>query len=119
MTGFSRMPRMNMCASIRRARVASSNTAPILPISSLTLNFARRFHTWRTLRASNGLSRRSGNVVAWHPLDPATFAFRVALAEGLVLTAAMTAAIAQNPTFDIATAVRQIFADGLVVAYEL
>jgi hypothetical protein len=63
--------------------------------------------------------RRSGNAVAWLPLDPATFAFRVALAEGLVLAAAMTAAIAQSPTFDIATAVRQIFADGLAVAYEL
>ena len=63
--------------------------------------------------------RRSGNAVAWLPLDPATFAFRAALAEGLVLAAAMTVAIAQSPTFDIATAVRQIFADGLAVAYEL
>ena len=63
--------------------------------------------------------RHSGNAVAWLPLDPATFAFRTALAEGLVLAAAMTAAIAQSPTFDVATAIRQIFADGLVVAYEL
>ena len=63
--------------------------------------------------------RHSGNAVAWLPLDPATFAFRTALAEGLVLAAAMTAAIAQSPTFDVAAAVRQIFADGLAVAYEL
>src|SRR5499427_6534552 len=63
--------------------------------------------------------RRAGNAVAWLPLDPATFAFRTALAEGLVLAAAMTAAIAQSPAFDVAAAVRQIFADGLAVAYEL
>jgi hypothetical protein len=73
-------------------------------------------------RASGGTRleiRRAGNAVAWLRLDPATFAFRTALADGLVLAAAMTVAAVENPTFDLAAAVQQIFADGLAVAYEL
>jgi len=63
--------------------------------------------------------RRTGDAVAWLRLDPATFAFRTALAGGLVLAAAITAATAQSPNFDLATAIEQIFAGGFAVAYEL
>lgn len=62
--------------------------------------------------------RRAGNTVAWLRLDPATFAFRTALADGLVLAAAITAATVQSRTFDPTTAVQQIFADGLAAGYE-
>ena len=61
--------------------------------------------------------RRAGDAVAWVRLDPATFAFRKALADGLVLGAAMAAATLQDPGFDPAKAIRHIFADGLVAAY--
>jgi hypothetical protein len=63
--------------------------------------------------------RRTGGAVAWRRLDPATFAFRTALADGVVLAAAMAAATQQNPAFDLAAAVQQIFAEGLAVAYGL
>jgi hypothetical protein len=61
--------------------------------------------------------RRAGDAVAWLRLDPATFAFRTALADGLVLAAAMAAAALQDPAFDLAAAVQHIFAKGLAVAY--
>ncbi len=61
--------------------------------------------------------RRVGDSVGWLRLDPATFAFRTALADGLVLAAAMAAATLQDPAFDLAAAVQNIFAEGLAVAY--
>jgi hypothetical protein len=63
--------------------------------------------------------RRVGDSVGWLRLDPATFAFRTALADGLVLAAAMAAATLQDPAFDLAAAVQNIFAEGLAVAYHL
>jgi len=60
---------------------------------------------------------RAGDAVAWLRLDPATFAFRTALADGLVLAAAMAAATLQDPAFDLAAAVQHIFAKGLAVGY--
>ena len=63
--------------------------------------------------------RRTGDAVAWLRLDPATFAFRTALADGLVLAAAMRAATVQDPAFDFAAALQHIFAEGLAVAYGL
>ena len=70
--------------------------------------------------ASGGASleiRRAGEAVAWRRLDPGTFAFRTALADGLVLAAAMAAATLQDPAFDVAAALQHVFAEGLVVAY--
>ena len=61
--------------------------------------------------------RRVGDAVGWLRLDLATFAFRTALANGLVLAAAMAAATLQDPSFDLAAAVQNIFAEGLAVAY--
>src|SRR6201993_348819 len=61
--------------------------------------------------------RRARDAVAWRRLDPATFAFRTGLADGLALAAAMAAATRQDPAFDLVAAVQQVFAEGLVVAY--
>lgn len=70
--------------------------------------------------ASGGASletRFVGDVVGWQRLDPATFAFRTALADGLMLAAAIAAATLRDPAFDVAGAVQQVFAEGLAVAY--
>jgi hypothetical protein len=70
--------------------------------------------------ASGGISlevRRSGAVVAWRRLDPASFAFRTALADGFVLAAAMAGATLQDPAFDLAAALQHVFAEGLATAY--
>jgi hypothetical protein len=61
--------------------------------------------------------RRDGDAVVWLRLDPATFVFRQALAEGLVLAEACAASTQQDPAFDLAAAVQHIFAEGLAVAY--
>jgi hypothetical protein len=63
--------------------------------------------------------RRARDAVAWRRLDPATFAFRTALADGLVLAAAMAAATSRDPDFDLAAALHHIFAEGLAVAHGL
>ena len=70
--------------------------------------------------ASGGTSleiRRSGEAVAWRRLDPGIFAFRTALADGLVLAAAMAAATLRDPAFDLTSALQQVFAEGLAVAF--
>ena len=61
--------------------------------------------------------RRAGEAVAWRRLDPASFAFRTALADGLVVAAAMAAATLLDPAFDLAAAVQRAFAEGLATAY--
>jgi hypothetical protein len=61
--------------------------------------------------------RRDGDAAAWLRLDPATFAFRQALAEGHVLAEAFTASTRHDPAFDLAAAVQHIFAERLAVAY--
>jgi hypothetical protein len=70
--------------------------------------------------ASGGTSLeicRSGQTVIWRHVDPGTFAFRTTLADGRVLAAAMSAAILEDPAFDLAMALRQVFADGLAVGF--
>jgi hypothetical protein len=70
--------------------------------------------------ASGGISlevRRSGAAAAWRRLDPASFAFRTALADGFVLAAAMAGATPQDPAFDLAAAVQDVFAERLATAY--
>ena len=61
--------------------------------------------------------RRAGEAVAWRRLDPGTFAFRTALADGLVLAAAMAAATLRDATFDLTAALRHVFTEGLAVAF--
>jgi len=61
--------------------------------------------------------RGAGEAVAWRRLDEGSFAFRTALADGLVLVAAMSAATLRDPAFDLTAALRQVFAEGLAVAF--
>ncbi len=61
--------------------------------------------------------RRAGEAVVWRRLDPGTFAFRTALADGLVLAAAMAAATLSDPAFDLTAALRHVFAEELAVAF--
>jgi hypothetical protein len=61
--------------------------------------------------------RRAGEAVSWRRLDPGSFEFRTALADGLVLAAAMAAATMRDPAFDLTAALRQVFAEGLAVAF--
>lgn len=61
--------------------------------------------------------RRAGEAVAWRRLDPGSFAFRTALADGLVLAAAMAAATLKDPAFELTASLRQVFAEGLAVAF--
>jgi hypothetical protein len=61
--------------------------------------------------------RRAGAAVAWRRLDPGTFEFQTALADGLVLAAAMSAATLKDPAFDLTEALQQVFADGLAVGF--
>jgi len=70
--------------------------------------------------ASGGTSlqiRRAGERVGWRRLDPGNFAFRTALADGLVLAAAISAATLQDPAFELTASLRQVFAEGLAVAF--
>ncbi len=59
--------------------------------------------------------RRAGETATWQRLDPAAFAFRAALADGLALAAAAEAAVAKDPAFELAAALDPIFAEGLVI----
>jgi hypothetical protein len=70
--------------------------------------------------ASGGASleiRRAGETVVWRRLDPGTFAFRTALADGLVLAAAMSAATLRDAAFDLTAALRHVFSEGLAVGF--
>jgi hypothetical protein len=61
--------------------------------------------------------RRAGDAAAWRRLDPGTFAFRRAIADGLVLAGAATTATVEDPAFDLAAALDRVFGDGLVVGF--
>jgi hypothetical protein len=61
--------------------------------------------------------RRAGEAVVWRRLDPGTFAFRTALADGLILAAAMAVATLRDPAFDLTAALRHVFADRLAVTF--
>jgi hypothetical protein len=61
--------------------------------------------------------RRAGEAVVWRRLDPGTFSFRTALADGLVLAAAMAAATLRDPAFDVTAALRHVFGEGLATAF--
>jgi hypothetical protein len=59
--------------------------------------------------------RRAGETVVWRRLDAGSFAFRSALAENLVLAAAITAALSRDPAFDPAPALQLVLTEGLAV----
>ncbi len=61
--------------------------------------------------------RRIGEAVSWRRLYPGTFKFRTALADGLVLVAAMSAATLTETAFDLTAALRLVFGDGLAVGF--
>jgi hypothetical protein len=61
--------------------------------------------------------RRAGEAVVWRRIDAGTFAFRTALADGLVLAAAMAAATLRDAAFDVTAALRHVFAERLAVAF--
>ena len=60
--------------------------------------------------------RRAGDSVAWRRLDPGTYVFRIALADGLVLAAAAAAGTLKDPAFDLVAALEHVFAEGVVIA---
>ena len=62
--------------------------------------------------------RRAGDAAAWRWLDPGTFAFRTAIADGLALAAAAATATAEDAGFDLSAALDRVFAEGLAVAFD-
>jgi hypothetical protein len=58
---------------------------------------------------------RAGGEAVMRALDAAGFAFRQALRLGGTLEAAATAALAQNPAFDLAGALGELFREGAVI----
>lgn len=63
--------------------------------------------------------RRSESGIGFRTLDPATFAFRKALADGDVVVDATDAALAAEPDFDLAGALRALFREGAPIGYAL
>jgi hypothetical protein len=63
--------------------------------------------------------RRSESGVGFRALDPATFAFRKALADGNTIASATTAALAVESDFNLAGALRALFEEGAPVGYAL
>lgn len=63
--------------------------------------------------------RRIADDVTMRSLDPATFAFRAALARGERLEGAAEAALTLRPDFDLAAAFRDLFQEGVVSAFNL
>jgi hypothetical protein len=61
--------------------------------------------------------RRDGNDVSARGLDPATHAFRTALAAGATLGDAAVAATEAAGEFDLATSLQTLFAEGLVTGF--
>jgi hypothetical protein len=61
--------------------------------------------------------RRAGDAVDWRRLDSGTFAFRKAIADGLVLAGAATTATVEDPAFDLAAALDRLFGEGLAVGF--
>ena len=72
--------------------------------------------------ASGGTSleiRRADEAVAWRRLDSGTFAFRMALAGGVVLAAAIANATQRDPEFDASVGLQRMLAGGLAVDFSI
>lgn len=63
--------------------------------------------------------RRVGDEVVFRPLGTATWVFRQTLVEGRRLEEAAAAALALEPAFDLAGALRALFDDGVLTAFTL
>jgi hypothetical protein len=63
--------------------------------------------------------RRRGDDVVWRTLDPATFAFRRALADGRPLEEAAGAALAVDAGFDLAAGLHDLLLEEAVVGWAL
>jgi hypothetical protein len=63
--------------------------------------------------------RHAGKTVAWRRLDLGTFTFRMALADGLVLAAAIANATQRDPEFDVNTALQRVLSEGLAIAFSI
>jgi hypothetical protein len=63
--------------------------------------------------------RRAGGIVAWRGLDPGTFEFRTALADGLGFAAAIAKATQRDPEFDVTVGLQRVFAEGLAVDFSI
>lgn len=61
--------------------------------------------------------RRDGDDVVFRALEPPTFVFRSALAEGGPIVVAAESALAIDPAFDLAAALRDLFQEGAVVGF--
>jgi len=61
--------------------------------------------------------RRAGDAVDLRRLPLGIFAFRRALADGLVLAAAAKTATVEDPAFDLAAALDRVFGEGLAVGF--
>jgi len=61
--------------------------------------------------------RRAGEAVVWQKLDPGTFAFRTALADGLMLAGAAVAATVKAPAFELTAELERIFTEALAVGF--
>jgi hypothetical protein len=63
--------------------------------------------------------RRRDDVVAMRRLDPAEFALRAALGQGLTLETAANAALAEDPGFDLTAALRALLGESLLAGFTL
>jgi hypothetical protein len=63
--------------------------------------------------------RQFGEDVVFCSLAPGEFALRAALAKGRTLEVAVDAALAKDPQFDTAHALRRLFSEGLVIGFTL
>jgi hypothetical protein len=63
--------------------------------------------------------RRLGDDVVFRRLDPPTFAFRQALAEGRALVAAAEAALERAPDFDLTGALGALLSEAVLTGYAL
>jgi len=63
--------------------------------------------------------RRQDDVVSLRWLDSAEFAFRVALGQGLTLEMAADTTLAEDPGFDVATALQALLGEALVTGFGL
>ena len=64
-------------------------------------------------------TRRQDDVVALRRLDSAEFAFRAALGQGLTLEMAADLSLAEDPGFDVTTALRALLGEALLTGFTL
>jgi Putative DNA-binding domain len=64
-------------------------------------------------------TRRQDDGVALRRLDAAEFAFRAALGQGLTLEMAADLSLAEDPGFDMTTALRALLGEGLLTGFTL